>query len=976
LPIPRTKLDFNSAFLLLLAGDVSVNPGPITQQHKLRIGTINARSMRDKAPALHDLVLSKSLDVLAITETWLTSKETSASLADMTPPGFSFHQIPRAGRAGGGVGIFVSDSLSFTPISIPVQSSFEAICGTIKSGKSRFTLFNLYRPPGSDKVFSNEIQEILSMLATSPQDLIITGDFNLHVDVPSKQTDLFLEILSSFDLQQHVNFPTHIHSHSLDLLIASATCSFSSVFRSDRISDHFTVIAEMKLQVPARSEHKTVTFRNLKAIDLDAFRRDIRNSDLLVNPADNATDLANQYNSELRSIMDRHAPVKSKRLYCRPENPWMTPAILEAKRHRRYLERTWRRNPTPLNRSRLTKQTHFCNRLMSKAKSAHYSDIIRENSADQRSRWKAFNTILHRKPVPFLPDCSSLKELANKFGSFFIDKISMIRASFPTPASNDVATGLPGHPDPHQLTCFSPVTETDVKRLIVGAPTKSCDLDPIPTQLLKSCIDVLLTPITKLINLSLSEGVFPSAFKTAHVTPLLKKPSLCKDDMKNYRPVSNLSFISKLVEKVVASRIRSHIDSTGMSNCFQSAYKKLHSTETALLKIHNDVLTAMDKGKVTVLTLLDMSAAFDTIDHSILLQRLEKCYGFSGTAICWLKSYLTNRCQRIKLDSCLSPSVSLPFGVPQGSVLGPLLFTVYTSPLSSVIEGQSVPHHLYADDTQLYLSFSADDSESSILRLQQCLGSVQHWMLANKLKLNPDKTEFLLIGHERQRKKYLSSFPIPLLGVDTKPAKAARNLGVYFDQNFNFRKHISQVCGSCYYHIRDLRRIRRHLSLEDTKCLATALVSSRLDYCNSLLQGLAAMDTLKLQRVQNCLARVVSKSGRFAASLPLRRSLHWLPVSSRIEFKISLLTYKVLSTGQPSYLSTLISRAAPSRTLRSNKGLLLSVPRMKTKTGDRAFSACAPTLWNKLPLSVRSSDTLSAFRKHLKTHLFGLAYPP
>ena len=210
------------------------------------------------------------------------------------------------------------------------------------------------------------------------------------------------------------------------------------------------------------------------------------------------------------------------------------------------------------------------------------------------------------------------------------------------------------------------------------APVKSCDLDPIPTRLLKSCIDPLLPPVTKLINLLLSSGTFPPAFKFAHVTPLLKKPSLGKEDFKNYRPVSNLSFISKLIEKVAASQIGSFLESSNKSNNFQSAYKQLHSTETALLKIHNDILTAMDSGKVTALTLLDLSAAFDTIDHSILLQRLEMWYGCGGVVISWLRSYLSDRFQPVKLDRCLSKNVTLPFGVPQGSVLEPLLFSLST----------------------------------------------------------------------------------------------------------------------------------------------------------------------------------------------------------------------------------------------------------------------------------------------------------
>ena len=276
-----------------------------------------------------------------------------------------------------------------------------------------------------------------------------------------------------------------------------------------------------------------------------------------------------------------------------------------------------------------------------------------------------------------------------------------------------------------------------------------------------------------------------------------------------------------------------------------------------------------------------------------------------GKALDRFKSHLTGRSQRIKLGNCLSSRSDLSFGVPQGSVLGPLLFTLYTTPLSSLISGHAIPHQLYADNRQLYISFSSGNSAAALNGLQSCLASVQSWMSTKKLKLNPVKTEFLLIGNECQRSKYLSMFPIELLGVETYPAKSARNLGVIFDKTFNFRSHISAICSSCIYHIRDLRRIRRHLDLDSAKLLANALVSSRFDYCNSLLSGIAETDLTKLKRILNRLARVVTKSSSFTRSVPLLRS-------------------------------------------------------------------CAPSLWNNLPLSVRSAT----FRRSLKTYLFDLAFPP
>ena len=269
----------------------------------------------------------------------------------------------------------------------------------------------------------------------------------------------------------------------------------------------------------------------------------------------------------------------------------------------------------------------------------------------------------------------------------------------------------------HNLTH---VTDAEVCRLVLSAPCKSSDLDPLPTSLMKDCIDILVTPIVSIVNLSLSEGCISSHFKSALVSPLMKKPTLNRDDMKNYRPVSNLSFLSKILAKVVASRLNSHINSSHASDDYQSAYKKFHSTETALFKVHNDILSSMDGGRVTASTLLDRSAAFDTIDHTILLRRLGDWFGVSGKALDWYKSYLTGKSQRIKLGNCLSCISDRSFGVPQGSVLGPLLFTLYTTPFSSLISGHAIPHHLYADNSQLYVSFSSGNSAAALNGLQSC----------------------------------------------------------------------------------------------------------------------------------------------------------------------------------------------------------------------------------------------------------------
>ena len=294
---------------------------------------------------------------------------------------------------------------------------------------------------------------------------------------------------------------------------------------------------------------------------------------------------------------------------------------------------------------------------------------------------------------------------------------------------------------------FKLVSVDEIKQLILSSPKSTCLLDPVPSNLLPHCIDSIAPIITRIVNLSLSSGVFSKQLKSALVKPLLKKSNLDPNDLKNYRPISNLSFLSKLIERVIAARLSSHLSSHNLMSKLQSAYRKFHSSETALLYVQNDILASLDAGHSTALLLLDLSAAFDTIDHSILIHRLQHWFGISSTALNLLSSFLSDRFQTVITPTSKSNPVLLEYGIPQGSVLGPLLYSLYTTPLHSIISKYpSLRCHFYADDTQIYLSFSPELASSAFTSIETCIKDIFTWMIGNKLSVNPDKTEYLLFN--------------------------------------------------------------------------------------------------------------------------------------------------------------------------------------------------------------------------------------
>ena len=340
--------------------------------------------------------------------------------------------------------------------------------------------------------------------------------------------------------------------------------------------------------------------------------------------------------------------------------------------------------------------------------------------------------------------------------SFFVQKIDNIRSKLDnfeldSPSMPEGEPGCTGS----LFTEFRRTSSEKIKEIVLSFPNKSCASDPIPTDMVKDCIDDLLPAISNMVNSSLVDGYFPDIWKEALVKPKLKKSNM---DLikKNYRSVSNLAFLSKVTERIAAKQMCGHLSINHLFPEFQSAYRNFHSTETALLRTRNDILVNMNKQHVTLLVFLDLSAAFDTVDHDILLRRLKYKFGICNNPLAWFRSHLVNISHCVVIENVMSDSFDMKYGVPQGSCLGPLLFILYTSKLFDVIHHHLPTVHCFADDTELYLSFnpSSDNAQdAAILAMENCLRDIRNWMITDRLMINDEKTEFMLIGTKAQLAK-------------------------------------------------------------------------------------------------------------------------------------------------------------------------------------------------------------------------------
>ena len=807
-------------------------------------------------------------------------------------------------------------------------------------------------------------------------ELLVAGDFNLHVDnISAPGIANFSEILVNYDLQQHVNQPTHSGGHVLDLVITSSEHPVTNLHVIDYdLSDHSSVIFNVY------SEHRvmiqdsiTKPVRDFRKLDVDKFKHEFSQHKFNFTN-DNPNELLENYTSSVISTLDKLCPEVARRPRKRKSKPWYDDTIHAMRQLLRVNERTWRRSHLEIHRQIYTQHRNRLCAEVTKAKKLYYQSQLQ--GADQRKAFQVVSDLLSYQQ-PQHPDDIPGGRLCDLFAEYFDSKILKIRESIDGINGSCPELVTTSSPPSSTLSVFSETDSQEVQKIIMASKSKTCSLDILPTQLLKETLSSHIGIITELVNQSFRTGIFPENFKRAVVTPLLKKDNLDRNNFKNYRPVSGLNFIGKVLEKVAAKRLINYFDVNCLQDEFQSAYRNYHSTETALLRVQHDVKMDMDRNQAVVLVLLDMSAAFDTIQISQLLTTLNDCFGVNSLALKWIESYMSSRFFSVQVAGELSTWKELRYGVPQGSVLGPLLFSAYTTPIRDILTKHNVRYHKFADDLQIYVDYNpsmAGEIGRVQLLLKACIDEVQQWMLMNKLKLNAEKTEYITFISPFQLKKF-GLFDIQVGDVTISPVKAVRNLGAYMNTHSTTSAQVDAICKKCNYHLRRIGSIRRYLTRDIVQGVVVALILSNIDYCNALLCGGPANQVTRLQKLQNRAARLVTRSPSDCRITPILMDLHWLPVAARIHYKIVLIVYKALHGQAPQYLATLLqprTRDPRLRQIYDKTDLDTPIP---VRAGTRlAFGIAGPTQWNKIPADIRHCGSLILFKQKLKTHYFTLHF--
>ena len=802
----------------------------------------------------------------------------------------------------------------------------------------------IYRPPGSSTARGLElIEEQLRAATATGKPLVVLGDFNFDMLDDSKPgTRDFKRIINDVNLMQLVEEPTHIHPTPtlLDLILTNLTDLQSSArVLPEPVADHQPVTFSAPVGRQRRPRPAPVTTRPWGRMDWDAFCLRLLTADWerLYSTAAVDGKLA-AFMGVWSAAVDELCPVVtvSRR---RPDCPWLrdNPDIDTAMEERDTARRTWRRSRSAEARRDYQLSRNRLKGLLARAKREFLcNDLL----TDRRGFWSRIKSFALR-PAGAAPASSAddVTRRADEFNAHFASVGPRVAADVARSGGADVGPRPP-------CVCASalvlgPVTLPELSEAISSmSSSRAVGVDGVPLFAIVRSFAVIGPHLLHIINHSISSSVFPSAWKLARVIPVHKSGDT--SDPSNYRPISILSALSKIMEKVVSRQLVSYLVKNNVLSPHQYAYRPCHSTEDAVLDAVHWISTQIDAGRVASLTTLDLSKAFDSVDHGVLLDKLE-WYGVSSM---WFRSYLHDRRQVVTGGS--SDPLPLTHGVAQGSILGPILFLILINDLPCFLtHGRLLS---YADDTQLldHSLPTTPDLSQLRCRVEQSIFDLQLWFQANSLKMNQNKTFITLIGTQQTLKK-TESFYVSLSGNDIRPSQTVKILGVLLDRHLTWDPHITMVVRRCNSILASLYKIRHHFTPDVLKLLVQAHVFPHIQYCLSVWGGAAKCQMQRVQKTMNFAARLVTGVRRSEHISPALESLGWERVDVMLRRHDHAHVQRALYNDQcPPTMSAMFTRRAEvsSRDTRAVAAGKLQLPKWRLARTQREFAYRAAASWN------------------------------